>query len=108
MPLDSTHRNVEDQRRSRAINQRGLAEHVEANLTDVAFATSGQEVTISYTNPYTGSPIPDGFRFIIVSGDRRAQIRKGSTDWTGSNVYFVSTESGVRADIRLSFKFGGN
>ena len=100
-------RDIFDRERAAAINRKGLGDHQESNLVDASFPTAGQEVTISFTNPYSQDPIPIGHTFIIVSGDRRAKIRKGPTTWTASNAYFVADTSGVRADIRLQFSFGG-
>ena len=83
-----------------AINSSNLREEV---YRDVSFGVAGQEVDVTLTNPYTDTPIPSDYKFKIVSGNRRANVRKSGKAWTATHAYFISNVSSVYADIVIIY-----
>ena len=72
---------------------------------NVHFPLAGEEVVLVLENPYTETQkVPNGkYRSYVVQGSRRANIRRGHSDWTWEVVYFISDVSDVYADILIDF-----
>ena len=92
-------KNPEDEHVIFALNEKGLQDAV--HLREVPFPTAYEEVTVSYTNPYSTNIVPSSFHWRAVAGDRHVQLRKSGTPWTATDVYFLVDKGEVLVDISL-------
>lgn len=83
------------------LNGVGLGEIIVRN---VHFPRAGEDVLVDIPSPYgQEEPVPVGYRAQVIQGDRRAEIRKGATDWTWETAYFISDTGDVYVDIAINY-----